>query len=399
MPRFNVILVSAFAVVSVIVFIAALTVPAVRAFAYAPARELLLPPPRAIEINLLYSTEKEGWLKQVLADIEVNGPRVDGRPLHVNAKAYGSREMYLAVLDGNEKPDMISPASSLQIEILDDLSRKKSGGVSLVNRSDTATCRSVLQTPVVLVAWKQRADVLWGNDPGPDVWKKLHDALVNPRGWEAYGHPEWGFIKFGHTDPLKSNSGFQTILLLTYDFLQKSDGLTSQDILTNGAYQTWFSDMERNIGTFESSTGTYMNNMVAYGPSVNDIAAVYESNVIEQAANAVGRYGELRAYYPPTTTVSDHPFCILQGDWVSSDARRGSQALLNYLTSEGPQSSALLQHGFRPVNSVVKLDQPASPFVNLTNIGIRADLPPQVAIPQGDVLNTLLDYWSRVTQR
>src|SRR5262249_12436997 len=147
----NLILVAAFAVVTAAVFVASLTFPAFRVMAYAPLRELALPPPQPIEINLLYSTEKEGWLKQVLADIETNGPRIDGRPLRVNTKSSGPREMYLALLDGQEKPDVISPASSLQIAILDDLSRRKSNGVSLVNQSDTATCRSILQTPLVLV--------------------------------------------------------------------------------------------------------------------------------------------------------------------------------------------------------------------------------------------------------
>src|SRR5438477_11691310 len=123
----------------------------------------------------------------------------------------GSREIYLAVLDGSEKPTLISPASSLQISILQDLSASRFGS-PLVNPNDTTNCRSVLKTPLVLVAWKNRAQALWGNDPGKDLWQTLDAALTNPQGWQAYGHADWGHVKFGHTDSLKSSSGFQPIL-------------------------------------------------------------------------------------------------------------------------------------------------------------------------------------------
>jgi Ca-activated chloride channel family protein len=125
---------------------------------------------------------------------------VDGHPIQLNLKQMGSREMYLAVLDGTEQPTLISPASTLQSSILQELSTRKSGA-PIVRSTD---CRSVMQTPLVLVAWKERADVLWGNTPPPDVWQKLHDALIDPKGWEAYQHPEWGYIKFGHTEDRKS---------------------------------------------------------------------------------------------------------------------------------------------------------------------------------------------------
>lgn len=164
-----------------------------------------------IELSVLYSTEKEAWLNEVIANFE---GRVNGRPIRVTLEKMGSREIYLAVLDGSKKPDVISPASSLQIAILQDLSAKS--GAPLINTSDPTACRSVVTTPLVVVAWQEQANVLWSDNPNGHMWQRLHDALVDPKGWESYGHPEWGYIKFGHTDPLKSNSGFMTILLMTY---------------------------------------------------------------------------------------------------------------------------------------------------------------------------------------
>jgi ABC-type Fe3+ transport system substrate-binding protein len=310
----------------------------------------------------------------------------------------GSREMYLSVLDGSELPDVISPASSLQISILHDLSPSVFGK-SVVNLRDSRSCRSVVSSPVVLVAWKERADVLWGEAPGANLWDQLHDALTDPRGWGALGHPEWGYVKFSHTNPLKSNSGFQTILLMTYDYFGKTSGLTAADILDSPDYQRWFAELEGTISNFGDSTGTYMREIVAYGPSLYDLVTVYEATAIEFAESALSRYGELQVYYPPATSLSDHPFCVLDAQWVTPEKARAAQMFIDFLSGFEAQRLALLEHGFRPVDPSIALDQAGSPFQQRRVAGLRADLVPEVDLPPGSVLNTLLDFWGRNVQR
>jgi len=72
---------------------------------------------------------------------------------------------------------------------------------------------------------------------------------------------------------------------------------------------------------------------------------------------------------------------------------------INYLTSQPAQSVALLKYGFRPTLSSVALDEPGSPFQQFAANGFKIALPPQVAVPAGSVLNTLLDFWSRNVKR
>jgi ABC-type Fe3+ transport system substrate-binding protein len=268
----------------------------------------------------------------------------------------------------------------------------------MVNAADPATCRSVVQTPLVLVAWRERADVLWGANPNDQMWRRLHEAVVDPAGWQSYNHPEWGYIKFTHTDPLKSNSGLMTILLMTYSYFDKTTGLTSDDLLADDAYRQWFAEIENTISEFGSSTGTYMKDIVVYGPSKYDIVAVYEATAIEQADNAAGRYGELRVYYPPATVMSDHPFCVLNADWVTSEKAAAAQLFVDYLLSRPVQEKAL-KHGFRPADSTIPLNQADSPLLRYAANGLQVDLPPEVEIPPGNVLNTLLDVWRRSVQR
>jgi ABC-type Fe3+ transport system substrate-binding protein len=397
-PLTNKILFIAYLLLTVAVLIAALAVPQVRALAYAPVRDFILPPPKPVVVSVLYSTEKAEWIGEAVERFQAGRPRLDGRPIELELKKMGSREMYLAVLEGAEQPDLISPASSLQIRLLEDLSSRQSGA-PMVDPSDRKMCQPILRTPVVLVAWKERADALWGDEPDGNLWLRLHDALTDSSGWGAYGHPDWGYIKFGHTNPLKSNSGFQALLLMTYNYLGKTAGLTAADILSNADYQQWMIEFEGTVSKFGDSTGTYMQEIVAYGPSLYDIVAVYESTAIEQAENAVGRYGELQVFYPPATHVSDHPFCVLQAEWVTPERSRAAQMFIEFLASEEMQELALMDHGFRPVHPGISLDEAGSPFQRHAASGLRLDLPPEVETPPGDVLNTLLDFWTRNVQR
>lgn len=281
----------------------------------------------------------------------------------------------------------------LQIAALQDASSIQTGH-RLVNPADTTNYRPVLHAPLVLVAWKERADVLWGKQPGDSLWRDLRDALVNPQGSAAYGQPDWGYVKFGHTDPLKSNSGYTTILLMTYGYHGQTSGLSAADILSNSTYQQWFLEIEASIGQFENSTAPLMKNMIVYGPSSYDFVAVYESTAIEQAENAVGRYGELRVYYPPATLWSDHPFCVLNADWVEPDQVKTDQLLLDYLTSQPAQELTLLKYGYCPVKPSIPLEQPGSPFDRYAANGFRANLSflPKAQVPPGSDLNTLRDF-------
>ena len=396
MPRLNPILFAVYALVAVGLLAGALLSPLVRSIAPAPLRDALLPRPQPIVVSLLYSTEKDGWLKDTIASFEATQPQIEGRPIKVNLKPLGSREIYLAVLDGTEKPDLISPASSLQISVLQDLSIRKNGTSPVA----AADCRSAFSTPLVLVAWKERADVLWGANPGTDLWHRLHDILIDPAGWSKYGK-DWGYVKFGQTDPLKSNSGLMAILLMTYSYFNKTKDLSVNDVLNDSAYQQWFKEIQSTVGQFGESTGTYMKDMVAYGPSQYDMVAVYESSAIEQAPNAAGRYGELHVYYPTATVMSDHPFCILKADWVTPEKAQAAQRFVDYLLGRSAQELALKKYGFRPSDRSIDLAQPDSPFTRYTAYGFQANLDALtlVEVPRGEVLDTLMSLWSRVAKR
>ena len=112
-PRFSWAMLGLYIALSLVVFVAAVVSPPVRAVAYAPLRDLILPAPAPIVVSLLYSTEKAAWLEEAAARFQATRSRIGGQPIVIEMEKMGSREIVLAVLDGRRQPDMVSPASSL----------------------------------------------------------------------------------------------------------------------------------------------------------------------------------------------------------------------------------------------------------------------------------------------
>ncbi|NJL34473.1 MAG: solute-binding protein [Chloroflexaceae bacterium] len=71
-----------------------------------------------ISISIAYGTEKEEWLAAARAEFLATNPRVRGRPIEINLEGVGSREIVRRIIDGDLQPTAISPASSIQIELL-----------------------------------------------------------------------------------------------------------------------------------------------------------------------------------------------------------------------------------------------------------------------------------------
>src|SRR6185295_11786201 len=119
-------------------------------------------------------------------------------------------------------------------------------------------------------------------------------------------------------------------------------------------------------------TGNFMTDMVRFGPSKYDTAAVYENRAISQIDNAQGRWGNLKIYYPQTTVWSDHPITVLKADWVSDAQEKAAQVWIKFLHSKPAQQQALA-FGFRPGDPSVpvKSSDPNNPFTKHAQFGVQ----------------------------
>ncbi len=344
-----------------------------------------------VVVSMAYGTEKEAWLQDATQRFIQTNPTINGRPIQVELQGIGSREIVTRIIDGSLQPVVVSPASSIQIELLEHEWQTRNGNSILRDGADAP--QPLVLTPLVLVAWQDRAEALWPS--GPDrLWSDLHDALADPQGWQAVGgDPNWGLVKFGHTSPETSNSGIQTLVLLAYGYYGKSTGLETADIL-DADFQTWLADIEGAVLEFGDSTGTFMTSMVQFGPSKYDIVAVYENLAIQNIDAAQNRWGAIRVYYPPATMISDHPFAMLDAPWVTPEQQQAAAVFRDFLLSR-PIQELSLEHGFRPANPQVGFDSPNSPFARYESYGIQKQISSEVEVPSADVLNNLIDYWRR----
>jgi ABC-type molybdate transport system substrate-binding protein len=348
-------------------------------------------PAAAVEIQVLYSTEKKEWLEAAAVEFGKVHPEIT-----VKLTGKGSFEAAADILDGKAQPTVWSPADSMVLSLLAaDWDTKYHTPLFAASGDDAP--QPLLLTPLVFVVWQDRAEALLKAAPGGTIsWKVISKAVTSNQGWSAIGgQARWGFVKLGHTDPTRSNSGLQALYLMSLEFFGKPR-LEVEDI-TKADYQEFVKGIEKGVTKFESSTGTFMTDMVRFGPSKYDIAMVYESLAIKEIDNAQGRWGSLKVYYPATTVWSDHPAGVVQADWVTDAQKAAGRQFVAFLRSR-PMQERALQYGYRPADTSVpvKTADAQNPFTRLAQHGISVEVPTAAEPPDAMVVRTLMQMWQRV---
>lgn len=367
------------------------------------------PAAEPVTITIWYGTEKRDWLEAARQRFEASGAAVGGHPIQIKLVGKGSAEMAEQIgreqfgsVDG--QPTVASPAASMWLPVMDQ-EWQASHSASILAAGEAAP-RPLVLTPLVLVAWQERANVLWpGGARDGQFWDRIHQALT-AQSWAAIGGKEdWGQPKFGHTSPLLSNSGAQALVLMAYGYRHKASGLSVADV-TDQKFIEWLGQIESTVPQFGESTGTFMNEMVLKGPGAYDMAFVYENLAIGQVdaqssngriEQAEGRQGQpLHIYYPPATIMSDHPYAVLSAPWVTPDQRAAAILFRDFLLGRDQQQQALI-YGFRPAdpNVAISSGDPSNPFTRYQKYGVQVQIDQQVESPPAQVISELLEVWRR----
>lgn len=337
----------------------------------------------SIEIGLAYGTEKKRWLEWA---VEAFSKTPEGRGITINLIPLGSIEAAQAITAGDKRIDAWSPAADLYTDTFArDFELKH-------NRAPIAQQEQLALTPMVFVSWGERTEAFLTHYKEMS-FKTVGEALKAPGGWDGIAQkPDWGFYKFAHTHPSQSNSGLMALLLMAYDYHDKTKGLTMADIL-NAKFNSWMVDLESSVVEFPNSTGNLMKDMVLKGPSSFDCVLVYENVAIDYLKNAEGRWGSLRITYPRKNLWSNNPYYVLNTPWSDGKRQAASKAFMKFLMSEPAQRMALT-HGFRPGNPAVPILFPESPFTTGQKFGLKVDLNGICEIPKGEIIHNLLVGWN-----
>src|SRR6266849_2045295 len=273
--------------------------------------------PAPVGVRIAYGSEKKTWLEEQASAFQQAAPRTKaGRPIRLQLKAMGSGEAVQGILDGTLQPHVFSPASGAYIALLDQRWLSVAGRTRPISPAG----EPVVLSPLVIAMWRPMAEALgW---PGKSLgWSDLLRVAADPKGWGTFEHSEWGSFKLGHTHPEFSNSGLLSVLAEAYAGAKKTRGLSLED-LDSKKTQSFLRTVEGTIVHYGKSTGFFADKMVERGPAYLSAAILYENLVIESYAKPSPSGFPIVSIYPVEGTFwSDHPYAILDAEWVSSDAR------------------------------------------------------------------------------
>nr|BBH92744.1 VWA domain-containing protein [Thermogemmatispora argillosa] len=346
-----------------------------------------------VTLTIYYGSEKKDWMSDVIADFNNHHYAACDGVITVRAIPVGSGASLQEILSGSIRPDVWSPAGSVWLSLLNTRWHQKTGH-DLIDMGANAT-PSLVSSPVVIAMWKPLAEAL-GWPQRAIGWSDIARLSAEPQGWAAYGHPEAGSFKFGHTHPAYSNSGLDAIIAMSYAALGKQRGLTLAEV-DDLRVRRFIANIEQSVIHYGDSTGFFADEMFNKGPGFLSAAVMYENLVVE--ANDGHSYPHLPfpvvAIYPKEGTFySDHPYAILHGDWLTPAKESAAEVLRAFLLAPQQQAKAL-RYGFRPTVPSVAMGAP----IDSTH-GVDPEQPRTILqVPTVDVVNAIESTWQAQKRR
>ena len=325
-------------------------------------------------ITIIYSSEKASWMAQAYSDFLVDWQNTHpDEPISIDMHPYGSSDSIISILNGEIKPTIWSPASSIWMTFLNSKwAELTQSTIPIVNISAAV---KIIYSPIVIATWES-----FNKTYNIHGFRDVHNLTLNPN----------VNIKMAHTDPRLSNSGFMSVIMA----LSAASGISSENLtmsdLTDLGNQQWLREFESNAVVYGTSTGFLARYMKNEGPSALNIVFLYENLIRDISSTATG--GKIIAIYPEEGTLySDHPFCILNADWISPQQRVVAESFLDFLNKNETVVTAL-EYGFRPIDPSIPLDPDV---FNYETNGIAFNLTvPELHTPvDGDVLLKIPDLW------
>lgn len=236
---------------------------------------------------------------------------------------------------------------------------------------------SLASTPAVLAMQQPMAEALgW---PQEQIgWSELATGFARGETWERYGHPEWGALKLGFTDPTRSTAG-QAGVLAVLD--PDGDGTFSDEELLQGIgfTQAFAAYAEQSSDLLQAYQGGDPAQLPAAFPVLERDLAIHAD---------LNPDPPLVPLYPPEGVLyADYPYTVLDAPWVGQPERELAEEFLDYL--RGPEGrKAYAEAGFRDPEGA---GADVALLSSLT--GFADPVPVPARAPEPEVLADLLGSW------
>ena len=255
---------------------------------------------------------------------------------------------------------------------------------------------SIARSPTVIAMPEPMAAELdWPDTrvvPDADVrWESLLEEFSgDDEGWARLGRPEWGPFRFGMSNPAQDTAG---LLALTAILDANETGETTDEELENAFRLHRLLDPD----VYHERTEQLLNALRSVDAEGEDAALQHVSAfpALEQDVLAYNRGNPnvpLAAIYPVNGNIeADHPYLILNAEWVSERKREVAEMFLRFVRSDGPQQQ-LRDAGFRGTNREAGEDFNEE-YGLLSQL---VALPRAVLVP--DSVTVTIDRWTALTR-
>lgn len=266
---------------------------------------------------------------------------------------------------------------------------------------DMGNVQGTANAPVVMAIWESRLRAIQEKVGYQEIgWEELLDVLNSPNGWCDYGIPDCRrTVYYGHTDPFISSTGLSTLIAEFYA-AARATGFTGRELtlaeVRNADVQQGVREIEQLIRHYSRRT-TEFKEYIAQGPEYLDFVALEENDLIyiNRGLTQYKPPEKLVALYPKEGTFwHEHPFGIVNADWVTPEQQAAARIFTEYVIAE-PAQQIIMAEGFRPVNTNVQLGFPFT-----AENGIDPNQPRTILnVPNADVIVAIQDSWSVVKKQ
>lgn len=373
-------------------------------------------PANAVEVSIIYAPESAQYLPRIIESF--NQLSSEGKN-PVTGQPYASGETPVWIVDPTNgaggssgtvmqgiinaiiapnnqnvaRPVIFAPSVSHWLALANERSGRQ--------LFDLANSQPTANAPVVMSIWESRLNAIRQKVGYEDVgWEELLQVLNSENGWCDYGIPGCRrTVFYGHTDPRISSTGLSTLIAEFYASA-RANGFTGRtltiDQVRDATVQEGVRSIESLIRHYSQRT-TEFKEYIAQGPQYLDFVALEENDLIyiNRGLTQYKPPEKLVALYPKEGTFwHEHPFGIVNADWVTPQQAEGARLFTQYVLL-APQQEIIMSEGFRPVNPDVALGFPFTPENGVTVEGPKTILD----VPAADVIIGIQESWALVKKR
>jgi Ca-activated chloride channel family protein len=249
--------------------------------------------------------------------------------------------------DDGPAPALWAPASSAWIDLAN-------AQLAARHRAPIVHDATTFARTGVVIAMPQPMAEALGWPHKPIGWRDLARVAAQPRGWAAYGHPEWGEFRLGKANPTRSTD----TLLATIAVSRLHDPQLARTLESSVIYygdddwpflDNWLRLDKKHLPL------SYVSAVITDQRAVDAYNVGSSNGVLPKPGQTLTKpHTALVAITPSDgASAADAPLAAVDAQWVTTGARAGAQAFLAFAL--GPQAQPEFQDsgfatGGKPAN-------------------------------------------------